>query len=75
MKHLKKFESYDLTQSEEISNSFAQRIHQEFKKQGSNLNESYLRVECFSLTDFSTEDIQNIEKILKLFYRPIFGIK
>lgn len=62
-------------QPEEISNSFAYRIFQEFKKQNSDLNESYLRVECFSLPNFTTEEIQNIEKILKLFYRPIFGIK
>jgi hypothetical protein len=67
--------SISQVQPEEIANSFAYRIYQEFKNQESILNESYLRVECFSLPDFTTEEIQNIEKILKLFYRPIFGIK
>jgi len=27
------------------------------------------------LPNYTTEEIQNIEKILKLFYKPIFGVK
>lgn len=60
---------------DDFDNSFAYRIQKEFNHQGMILNESYLRVKCFSLPNYTTEEIQNIEKILKLFYKPIFGVK